>query len=323
MSPPLPTVCVALPLEADLEARVARACRVTRPASGSRADLLDCVGEVEGLLVANRTPVDATVLAAAPRLRVVSGYGVGYDNVDVAEATRRGILVCNTPGVLDAAVANLVFAMLLSLSRRLLENAAYTRAGAWARRDPPPPLGFDLEGRTLGVVGFGRIGREVTRRAHAFGMRTLWNDLFQELPSGAPESAYRPLDALLAESDVVTLHTDLNPSSHHLIGARALARMKPEAVLINTSRGPVVDQPTLVAALRSGEIAGAAVDVLEQEPPAPDEPLLELATALVTPHVGSGTAETRRAMRELSVENLLAALAGEPPRACVNPELLG
>jgi glyoxylate reductase len=162
----------------------------------------------------------------------------------------------------------------------------------------------------------------VTRRAGAFGMRPLFNDVFREPPAGAPESEYRPLDELLCESDVVTLHVDLNPTSHHLVGARELGQMKPTAWLVNTSRGPVVDQPALVAALREGRIAGAAVDVLEKEPPARDEPLLALPNVLVFPHIGTSTAETRLAMRELAVRNLIAALAGERPRACVNPQVL-
>ncbi len=212
--------------------------------------------------------------------------------------------------------------ILLALSRRLFANDHYVRSGGWAGRQKPPPMGFDLANKTLGVVGYGRIGREVTRRLEAFGMRTLWNDVFSELPEGAPQSEYRALDDLLRESDVVTLHTDLNPTSHHLIGERELALMKPTAVLINTSRGPVIDQPALVAALEREGIAGAGLDVLEAEPPAAGEPLVRLPNVLCFPHIGTATAETRRLMRELSVRNLLDVLERRRPEACVNPEVL-
>jgi phosphoglycerate dehydrogenase-like enzyme len=317
-----PRVCVLMPLEPELEARIEAECRIVRPEGASREDLYAALSDCAGVILFNAQTVDSGFLDAAPRLRVVSGFGVGYDKFDVAEATKRGVAVCNTPEVLNAAVANLVFGMLLALSRRLFENEAHSRSGAWARREPGPPFGFDLAGKTLGVVGFGRIGKEVTRRAHGFAMRTIFNDVFEEPPPGSPESSYRPLDELLGESDIVTLHTDLNPTSHHLIGAPELALMRPHAYLINTSRGPVVDQPALVAALRDGTIAGAAVDVLEQEPPQEGEPLVTIPNALTFPHIGTATAETRYAMRELAVRNLLALVAGEKPPTCVNPEVL-
>jgi phosphoglycerate dehydrogenase-like enzyme len=318
-----PKVCILVPLEPELQSRIESACEVARPSGFSQEDLYAALADVEGVLLFNALPVDASFLDAAPRLRVVSGFGVGYDNVDLAEATKRGVVVCNTPQVLNAAVANLAFGMILALSRRLFQNEMHCRSGAWSRGERPPPLGFDLAGKTLGVVGFGRIGKEVTRRAHAFDMTTLFNDVFRKAPPGAPESRYRPLDDLLRESDIVTLHPDLNPTSYHLIGARELALMKSTACLVNTSRGPVVDQPALVAALREERIAGAAVDVLEQEPPDADEPVVDLPNVLTFPHIGTATNETRYAMRELTVRNLLAALAGETPPACVNPEVLG
>jgi glyoxylate reductase len=318
-----PKVCVLLPLEPELESRIESACTVIRPRGFSRDELHAALADADGVILFNAQRVDAEFLDAAPRLRVVSGFGVGYDNFDIAEATKRGVVVCNTPEVLNAAVANLAFGMILALSRRLFENEAHSRSGGWARREPPPPLGSDLAGKRLGVVGFGRIGKEVTRRGLAFGMIPLFNDVFQEPPPGSPESRYRPLDDLLRESDIVTLHPDLNPTSYHLIGTRELALMKPTACLINTSRGPVVDQPALADALREGTIAGAALDVQEREPPDADEPIVALPNALTFPHIGTATAETRLAMRELTVRNLLAALAGERPPACVNPEVLG
>lgn len=318
-----PKACIQLPLDEELTKRVDAVCEARHlPWNAPRAELLAALADSEGLLLSNQMPVDGTLYDAAPRLRVVSGFGVGYDRFDVEEATRRGIAICNTPDVVTNAVVELTFGMMLALARDLFANEAHSRSGAWARHGRPPKLGFDLRGKTLGVVGFGRIGKAVTRRAHAFGMRTLFNDVFTEPPPGAPESPYRPVDALLAEADIVTLHPDLNPTSYHLIGARELARMKPTAVLINTSRGPVVDQPALVDALQKGTIAGAAVDVLEQEPPDAAEPLVTLPNVLSFPHIGTATRETRHAMLVCSVENLLAVLQGETPAACVNPEVL-
>ena len=314
---------IILTLERDLDAQIDAACEVTRVSPGtSRDEMLAALADAEGVLLSNMVRVDAAFLDAGPRLRVVSGFGVGYNNTDVEEATRRGVAVCNTPGVLTPAVSELTIGLMIALGRRLLANEAHSREGGWAARRAPPPLGFDLAGKTLGVIGFGRIGREVTRRLAQFGMRTLWNDVFSELPDGAPESEYNALDDLLRESDVVTLHADLNATSYHLIGERELALMKPTACLVNTSRGPVVDQPALTAALEKGTIAAAALDVLEREPPAADERLVRLPNVLTFPHIGTATHETRRLMRELSVRNLLDVLARKPPEACVNPEAL-
>ncbi len=318
-----PKVCVAMPLEDSLNEDVDAACQATRlEPMIPRDELLAALADVEGVLLGNMTPVDVELFDAAPGLRVVAGVGVGYDNFDVAEATKRGVAICNTPDVLTLAVTELVMGLILSLSRRLLENETYSRSGAWAGSQPRPALGFDLRGKTLGVVGFGRIGKEVTRRAQAFGMRTVFNDVFTEPPPDAPESTYRPLADLLRESDIVSMHTDLNPTSYHLIGERELGLMKPSAYLVNTSRGPVIDQKSLVGALQSGTIAGAALDVLESEPPGADEMIVTLPNVLTFPHIGTSTAETRFAMRELAVRNLLAVLRGETPPACLNPEVL-
>ena len=319
-----PVAVLLLSLERDLDVQIDSRCDLRRvPPGTKRAEVLAALAEAEGVLLSNMVVVDDEFLDAAPRLRVVSGFGVGYNCFDVEAATRRGVAVCNTPGVLTPAVADLMVGFMIALSRRLFDFEAYSRSGGWASRKRPPPLAFDLAGKTLGVVGFGRIGREVTRRVKVFGMRTLWNDVFSELPVGAPESEYRDLDDLLRESDIVTLHADLNPSSHHLIGERELELMKPEACLINTSRGPIIDQPALTAALQNGSIAAAALDVLEKEPPDPDDPIVRLPNALTFPHIGTATHETRRLMRELSVRNLLAVLEGKEPEACVNPEVLG
>ncbi len=319
-----PVAVVLLSLERDLDVQIDSRCELRRVAPGARRpEVLAALAEAEGVLLSNMVVVDEEFLEAAPRLRVVSGFGVGYNNFDVEAATRRGIAVCNTAGVLTPAVADLMIGLMIALARRLFDFEAYARSGGWAARKRPPPLAFDLAGKTLGVVGFGRIGKEVTRRVVVFGMRTLWNDVFSELPAGAPESEYRDLDDLLRESDIVTLHTDLNPTSHHLIGERELGLMKPEACLINTSRGPIIDQPALTAALQNGSIAAAALDVLEKEPPDPDDPIVRLPNALTFPHIGTATHETRRLMRELSVRNLLAVLEGKDPESCVNPDVLG
>jgi len=319
-----PKACIHLPLAKDLAERVEAACEARHLRFGApREELLAALADVEGLLISNQVYVDESVYDAGPRLRVVSGFGVGYDRFDVDGATRRGIAICNTPDVVTVPVADMTIGLIIALSRRLFQNEAYSRSGGWARREPPPAAGFDLAGKTLGVVGFGRIGKEVTRRVQPFGVRVVFNDLFEEPPADAPRIPYRPLDALLGEADIVTLHVDLNPTSYHLIGARELGLMKPTAYLINTSRGPVVDRPALTAALREGRVAGAALDVLEKEPPDPDEPLLAFPNLLSFPHIGTATTETRRAMAELCVSNLLAVLEREPPPACVNPEVLG
>ena len=261
-----PKACVHLPLAKDLSARVDAVCEARHVAwRAPREELLAALADAEGLLISNQVPVDGSIYDAAPLLRVVSGFGVGYDRFDVEGATQRGIAICNTPDVVTLPVADLTMGLIIALSRRLFEYEGYVRSGGWTRRERPPAQGFDLPGKLLGVVGFGRIGKEVTRRAQFFGMRTVFNDLFEEPPEGAPPSSYLPLDELLREADIVTLHADLNPTSYHLIGARELGLMKPTAYLINTSRGPVVDQAALVATLREGTIAGAAVDVLEQK----------------------------------------------------------
>ncbi len=319
-----PKACIHLPLAEDLKERVEAVCEARHLAwRAPREELLAALADAEGLLLSNQVAVDGSVYDAAPRLRVVSGFGVGYDRFDVEEATSRGIAVCNTPDVVTLPVADLTIGLIIALSRRFFEYEGYVRSGGWARRERPPAQGFDLPGKLLGVVGFGRIGKEVTRRAHFFGMRTAFNDLFEEPPEGSPPSPFLPLDELLREADIVTLHTDLNPTSYHLISERELSLMKPTAYLINTSRGPVVEHAAILAALQAGTIAGAALDVLETEPPAPDEPLVTLPNALVFPHFGTATGETRRAMLELSVDNLLAVLQRKPPPACLNPEVLG
>jgi glyoxylate reductase len=274
----------------------------------------------DGLLVSTVNVIDDAVMEAAPRLRVISSFGVGFDHIDVAAATRRGIIVCNTPGVLTDAVADLTIALIIMLARRIPEAQEFVREGNW-RHGKALGLGEDVRGKTLGIVGFGRIGRGVAERARPFGMRTMFHDVLQESGSAHADCTCVPFDVLLRESDFVTLHVNLTPETTHFISARELSLMKSSAYLINTARGPVVDQPALVEALRRGAIAGAALDVLEKEPPDPNDPILSLTNVVILPHIGSATKETRKAMLDLAVDNLLAGMRGDMPRAVVNPEV--
>lgn len=318
-----PTICVATPLEPGLLPRLHAIGEVRHVDPGaSEAELHAALADAVAVIMSPTRAAGAALFDAAPHLRVVAGTGVGYDNFDVPLATERGVAICNTPGVLNTAVTDLTMTFIVALARQLFPYEAYARGGRWAGRAPRLPLAHDIRGKTLGVVGFGRIGREVTRRMQSLGMRTLWADVFDTLPEGAPESEYRPLDDLLRESDYVTLHTDLNATSRGLIGARELALMRSDAYLVNTSRGPVVDQAALLEAIEAGSIAGAALDVLEDEPPDPADPLPTLPNVIVTPHIGTATEETRYLMRELAVNNVLAVLTGETPPAIVNPEVL-
>ena len=270
--------------------------------------------------------VDAAVLdAGMPTLRGVCVYGVGYNNVDVAAATERGIAVGNTPGVLTDATADLTMALLLAVARRVVEGDAALRAGEFRGVEPGYMLGLELRDALLGIVGFGRIGQAVARRARGFGMRLAAHGhhgvVVPEDLVGSVQ-IFDDLDLLLAECDVVSLHVPLTPETRHLIDAAALRRMKPGAILINAARGPVVDEPALVRVLREGWIAGCGLDVYENEPLlAPG--LAECRNAVLTPHVGSATVRTRSAMAELTAANALAVLAGRLPVHCVNPEVAG
>lgn len=269
--------------------------------------------DADAILSLLTEPIDAAVLGAAPRLAVVSNMAVGVDNIDVAACTARGIPVGHTPHVLTEACADLTLALLLAHARGLVGAAADARAGAWTTWSPTGWLGRDLGGATLGIVGYGAIGRAVARRAHAFGMRLLVHTRspITHAPGDPPLQAVA-LPELLAGSDVVTLHVPLSPTTRGLLGADALAAMQSHAVLINTSRGGVVDQDALVDALRRGEIAGAALDVTTPEPLAPDHPLYAMPQVLVLPHIGSATVGTRRRMAELACRNVLAGLEGRP-----------
>jgi glyoxylate reductase len=264
--------------------------------------LREHAARADGLLTMLTDRIDAALLDAAPGLRAIANLAVGTDNIDLAAAARRGVAVGNTPGVLTDATADLALALLLAITRRLPEGHARVREGRWGTWQPAEDLGTDLAGRTLGIVGFGRIGQAVGRRAEAFGMEVIQNS----------RSSGIALGELLERSDVVSLHTPFTPDTDHLIDAGALQQMKPTAYLVNTSRGGVVDQAALRAALMAGTIAGAALDVTDPEPLPADDPLLEAPNLLVVPHIGSATAGTRAKMAAMAVDNLLAALDGRP-----------
>ena len=268
----------------------------------SPEELLAHTSRADGLLSMVADRVDAELLDAAPNLRAIANYAVGTDNIDLEAAAARGIPVGNTPDVLTDATADLAFALILALARGIVSGAETVRAGEWRTWEPAGDLGTDLAGATLGIVGRGRIGDAVARRAEGVGMEVVHSS----------RSSGLPLDELLEQADVVSLHTPLTPDTRHLIDERALARMKPTALLINTARGGIVDQDALREALIDGRIGGAALDVTDPEPLPADHPLLDAPNLLVVPHLGSATRRTRARMAEMAVENLLAALDGRP-----------
>ena len=294
------------------------------PLPPPREALLKEAAQSEGLLTLLTDRVDVALLDAAPRLRAVSNMAVGYDNIDVQACTARRIAVGNTPGVLTETTADFTFALLLAAARRVVEADAWVRAGRWRTWDPSLLLGQDVFGATLGIIGFGLIGQAVAKRARGFGMRVLTTtrgDRTQEAAALGAEQV--PLSQLLAQSDFVSLHVPLGEQTHHLISGTELARMKRTAFLINTSRGPVVDPAALNEALRAGTLRGAALDVTDPEPIPPGDPLLEAPNLLIAPHIGSASEATRSRMAQMAADNLLAALNGQRPPHCVNPELYG
>jgi glyoxylate reductase len=273
----------------------------------ARDELLRRVREVSGLVPTLADRVDTELLDAAPRLRVVANHAVGYDNVDVPACTARGVWVTNTPDVLTDATADLTWALILALARRLREGERMVRAGAYVGWAPTMLLGRELRGRTLGILGYGRIGRAVARRAEGFGMRVL----FTARGGGAP------FDELLQESDVLSIHCPLTKETHHLFGPEELLRMKRGALLINTARGPIIDEAALAAVLESGHLGGAALDVFEHEPlvhPA----LVNRDDVVLLPHLGSATEDARESMARIALTQVELVLRGEPPRTAVN-----
>lgn len=274
-----------------------------------REELLRLIADAEGLLCLLTDAVDEELLAAAPRLRAVANLAVGVDNIDLDACARREIPVGNTPDVLTEATADLAFALLLAAARRLPEAAAAVRAGEWRTWEPAGWLGADVHGATLGVIGLGKIGRAVVRRSEGFEMRVIHHN----------RSSGLSLDTLLADADFVSIHCPLTAETRGLIGERELRMMRPDAILINTARGEIVDSAALGRALREGWIAGAALDVTDPEPLPAEHELLEAPNLLVLPHVGSASHRAREAMAELAVENLLAGLAGREMPNPVEP----
>ena len=279
------------------------------------------VAEVDGVVL-GADELDEELIAAALRLKIIARYGVGYDNVDVGAATSRRIFVTYTPGVLSDAVADLTFALILALSRRITEADSHVKSGEWSK-GTRFPLGLDLAGKTLGIVGLGRIGSKVVERARAFNMNIIYNDIVRKTLAEKKYGAKRvTLEKLLKRSDYVSLHVPLTDKTRGLVGERELLLMKSSAFLINTSRGPVVDQQALYEALKKKRIAAAGLDVYQNEPLASDDPLLKLSNVVLTPHIGSGTVETRLAMAQMAVEDVIRVLKGKDPINVVNSELL-
>ena len=287
-----------------------------------RDELLRRIAGCDGVLTLLTDRVDDAFLdAAGPGLRVVSNYAVGFDNIDVAACAARGVHVGNTPGVLTETTADLAWAVLMAAARRLPEGDRYVRDGRWKTWGPLLLLGPDVHGATLGIVGFGRIGQALARRAQGFGMRILYHDV-EQLPddvTGPLGATYLPLEKLLAESDFVSLHVNLSPVTRHLINRESLGWMKPGAVLVNTSRGPVVDQAALAEALRDSVIWAAALEVTDPEPIPMDDPLVGLDNCLIVPHIASASRTTRGKMAAMAAANLIAGVRGEPLPTPVAP----
>src|SRR5271157_789853 len=284
----------------------------------SHAEIIQRVHDVEGIVSLLTDKMDAGVMDAAPHLKVLSNMAVGVDNVDVAAATARKLPVGNTPGVLTDATADQTFALMLAVARHVVEGEKFVRSGKWITWSPGLLLGADLVGATLGIIGFGRIGQAVAKRARGFDLRVIYYDPTAEPAFGASSVG---LDALLRESDFVSLHVPLNSATRHLVNSEFLVKMKPNAILVNTSRGGVVDQSALYDALKLKRIFAAALDVTDPEPLPMNSPLLDLDNCLIVPHLGSASKHTRDMMSFLAAQNLIAGSKGERLPNCVNPEV--
>ncbi|MHB0885333.1 MAG: 2-hydroxyacid dehydrogenase [Bacillota bacterium] len=277
-----------------------------------REDVLRAAAGVDGILSLLTERMDAAVMDAAPGLKVIANYAVGFDNIDLGEARRRGILVTNTPGVLTETTADFAWALIMAAARRVVEGDEEVRSGRWRTWEPQGLLGVDVHGAVLGVVGYGRIGQAVARRGAGFGMEVLFHD--------PTESGSMPLDRLLRRADIISLHVPLTPVTRHLIDGGRLRLCKPTAVLVNTSRGGVVDQQALAEALAAGTIFAAGLDVFEEEPLPPGHPLCRLRNVVLAPHIASASRATRDRMAVMAASNLLAVLRGEtPPNLVVRP----
>jgi glyoxylate reductase len=275
----------------------------------------------QGLLATAADPINAAFMQACPALKIISNIAVGYNNIDVAAATARGIMITNTPGVLTETTADMAWALLMATARHIPQSERWLRDGKWDKWALQQWLGKDIHGATLGIVGMGRIGAAVGRRATGFGMKIVYHNRTESLEAKALNARWLSLEDLLKTADFVVLVLPYSKDTHHIIGAKELALMKPDAMLINIARGGIVDDAALVDALQNQRIAGAGLDVFENEP-ALDQRFLALANAVLTPHIGSASHATRRAMADLAIRNLQAGLAGQVPPNLVNPEVL-
>lgn len=288
-----------------------------------REILLKEIADADGVLALLTDRFDGEALARAAKLRVISNYAVGYDNVDVEAATRRGIMVTNTPGVLTETTADLAFALMLAVGRRIVQASSYARDGSWKTWHPTVMLGQDIHGATLGLLGLGRIGLAVARRARGFDMKVLYHGPRRKLEAERDLGlGYASFEELLSRSDFVSVHVPLTAETYKILDERAFRLMKPSAVLINTSRGAVVDERALYEALREGRIWGAGLDVTDPEPPSRDDPLFGMPNVVITPHIGSASYATRAKMAVIAATNLIDALEGRVVKNLVNPEVL-
>lgn len=319
----LPTVFITRPIPASLDAlsAVATVEVWTERQPPPVAVLREKMAIADGLLCLLTDRIDRALLQASPQLKVISQMAVGYDNIDIAAATERGIPVGHTPGVLTNATADFTWALLMAAARRVVEGDRFTRAGLWQTWEPDLLLGPEVSGATLGIVGLGRIGQAVARRAIGFDMRVLYCGQHPSAAAPAVNADFVSFETLLQTADFVSLHVPLTPETYHLIDDRAFSQMKPSAILVNTARGGVVDQAALFRALSQGQIAAAAIDVTDPEPLPMDSPLLTLDNLIITPHLGSASQQTRTKMAQMAIANLIAGLQGNPLPHCVNPEV--
>jgi glyoxylate reductase len=295
----------------------------TRPERVPRSELLQRVRDKDALICLLTEKVNDELLDAAPRIRIAATVSVGFDNIDVPACTRRKVVATHTPGVLDDTTADFAFALMMAVARRIVEGDAWMRSGDWPGWDLDQLCGGDIWGKTLGILGFGRIGRGVAQRARGFRMRILYNDAVRPSPEIEKElgAEFVERDRLFAESDFISVHVPLLPDTRHLIGGENLARMKRTAYLVNTSRGPVVDEVALLAALDAGQLAGAALDVFENEPKV-HPGLVARKDVILTPHIASASVETRTKMAVMAAENVIALFDGRRPPNALNPEVL-
>src|SRR5215471_4406022 len=293
-----------------------------KPERPPREEVLRRLKDKEGLICLLTEKVNGELLQAAPKLKIAANVAVGFDNIDVAACTKRGVMATNTPGVLDETTADFAWTLLMAVARRLGEGDALARSGNWKGWDLDQLVGMDVWGKTLGIVGFGRIGRAMARRASGFQMKVIYTDAVHATAEVEKElhAEYRDMNVVLAEADFISVHTPLLPETHGLFNAAKFERMKRTAYLINTSRGPVVNESDLVAALESGEIAGAALDVFEKEPVI--HPGLRRANVVLAPHIASASLETRTKMACMAAESVVALLQGRSPANVLNPEVL-